>query len=68
MGLCPTMQLSEEADLSFNLSRSPRQAGRSPWAVYLNKRAFPSQDVLVLTSCPRNNQAKELTTAFCSVL
>lgn len=58
MGQCPTMQLYEEADLSFNLSRSPRQAGRSPWAVYLINELLPSQDVLVLTSCSRNTKPR----------
>lgn len=57
MGLCPTVQLYEEADLSSSLSRSPRQAGALGLCTLINE-LLPSQDVLVLTMCSKNTKPR----------
>ncbi|XP_046299572.1 choline/ethanolamine kinase isoform X3 [Marmota monax] len=58
MGLCPTVQLYEEADLSSNLnSPQGRQAGALGLCTLINE-LLPSQDILFLTSCSKNTKPR----------
>ncbi|KAG3290648.1 choline/ethanolamine kinase isoform X1 [Ictidomys tridecemlineatus] len=58
MGLCPTVQLYEEADLSSN-SNSPqgRQAEALGLCTLINE-LLPSQDILFLTRCSKNTKPR----------
>nr|XP_026269359.1 choline/ethanolamine kinase isoform X2 [Urocitellus parryii] len=58
MGLCPTVQLYEEADLSSNLNNPQgRQAGALGLCTLINE-LLPSQDILFLTSCSKNTKPR----------